>query len=258
MKRIVIVFLFLALAGPAFAFDHSYKNWNQVLGEFVVTQGTQSRVKYRALKKSPAKLEAFVKEVAKVTPEEFAAFSKEQQTAFLLNAYNALVVKLVYPEIYGIDEIGDITGLLSSPFSQNFFTLLGEESDLNDIVALLRKDRPDPRIHFALCNSGRSSASLRAEAYIAERLDAQLEDQTRNFINDRNRVSFVSGRPPRLFVSNIFETYRTDFPAEEEAFRDFILKYLVLDDDEVRDKIRKKTTYLVYGRENSTLNRAQE
>ena len=240
------------------AFDHQYKNWNQVLGEYVVTQGPQTRVKYRALKKNPAKLEAFLKEASDVTKEDFSNFTREQQISFLVNYYNALVVKLIYPEIYGIDEIDDIGGIFSDPFARNFFTLFGEETELKSIMEQLRTDFNEPRVHFALCNSARSGASLRGEAYVAEQLEAQLEDQARNYINDRNKVAFQSGRPARLFISSVFEEFRTDFAPDEAGLRAFILRYLSLDDDEVRDQIQRKTTFLVYGRQNWSLNRAQE
>ena len=51
---------------------------------------------------------------------------------------------------------------------------------------------------------------LREEAYVAERLGAQLDQQTRRFLSDRTRNRFDSARG-RLEVSKIFDWYGEDF-----------------------------------------------
>ncbi|MNC86755.1 hypothetical protein D3C83_24300 [compost metagenome] len=51
---------------------------------------------------------------------------------------------------------------------------------------------------------------LREEAYVATRLEAQLEEQARRFLSDRtrNRYNAESGR---LEVSRIFDWYKEDW-----------------------------------------------
>jgi hypothetical protein len=51
---------------------------------------------------------------------------------------------------------------------------------------------------------------LREEAYVADRLEAQLEEQTRRFLSDatRNRYNEQSGR---LEVSKIFDWFKEDW-----------------------------------------------
>lgn len=51
---------------------------------------------------------------------------------------------------------------------------------------------------------------LRAEAYVAPRLDAQLEDQTVRFLSDRSRNRYDPQRGV-LEVSMLFDWYRKDF-----------------------------------------------
>lgn len=52
--------------------------------------------------------------------------------------------------------------------------------------------------------------ALREEPFLAQRLDAQLEDQTIRFLKDRNR-NYYEGESERLFVSPLFDWYAGDF-----------------------------------------------
>jgi hypothetical protein len=72
---------------------------------------------------------------------------------------------------------------------------------------------------------------LREEAYAGERLDAQLEEQTRRFLSDRSRNRFVDGR---LAVSKIFEWYRKDFASGYRGIRS-VEQFLARHDDLLAD-----------------------
>ena len=64
----------------------------------------------------------------------------------------------------------------------------------------------DPRIHFAVNCASIGCPALRNEAYVADRLDAQLEDQTKRFLSDRSRNRYVP-ESNTLEVSKIFDWY---------------------------------------------------
>ena len=51
---------------------------------------------------------------------------------------------------------------------------------------------------------------LREEAYVGERLDAQLEDQTRRFLSDKSRNRY-NPKTGKLEVSRIFDWYQEDW-----------------------------------------------
>jgi len=60
---------------------------------------------------------------------------------------------------------------------------------------------------------------------VADRLDAQLEDQTREFLRDRSRSGWRDGR---LHVSPIFKWHREDFETEwrgSDSLADFLARY---------------------------------
>ena len=68
----------------------------------------------------------------------------------------------------------------------------------------------EPRIHFALNCASIGCPMLRNEAYVAQRLDAQLEDAMRRFLSDRERNRF-DAEQGTLLISKIFDWYEEDF-----------------------------------------------
>jgi hypothetical protein len=66
----------------------------------------------------------------------------------------------------------------------------------------------EPRIHAAVNCGAIGCPALRPQAFVAPRLDAQLDDAMRRFLSDRTRNRVAGGR---LEVNAIFRWYRTDF-----------------------------------------------
>ena len=62
---------------------------------------------------------------------------------------------------------------------------------------------------------------LRAEAYTAEKLDLQLDEQTRIFLNDRSRNKISS---QQVEISKIFSWFEGDFK-EGQSLIQFLNKY---------------------------------
>ena len=110
-------------------------------------------------------------------------------------------------------SIKDLGSLLSSPWKPKWVPLFGEKLSLDDIEhAMLRKRGrfDDPRVHFAVNCASIGCPALREEAFNADRLDAQLDQQTTRFMSDRtrNRCNVQRGR---LEVSKIFDWFSEDF-----------------------------------------------
>lgn len=77
---------------------------------------------------------------------------------------------------------------------------------------MLRKrgDYDDPRVHFAVNCASIGCPALREEAFVANRLDAQMDEQTLRFMSDRTRNRYNAQRG-RLELSKIFDWYGEDF-----------------------------------------------
>ena len=206
----------LVATGASAAFDHSHAAWDALLKKHVkvIDGGKASQVRYADFAKDRPALKAYLGEVSKVTPAEFGAWPKAERMAFLVNAYNAYTVELIltkYPDLKSIRDLGNI--VFNSPWKQKFFTLFGEPWWLDRIEhETLRKPGAydEPRVHYAVNCASVGCPSLREEAFVAPRLEAQLEEQARRFLSDRsrNRLNPANGK---LEVSEIFKWFKEDW-----------------------------------------------
>ncbi|PKO72209.1 MAG: DUF547 domain-containing protein [Betaproteobacteria bacterium HGW-Betaproteobacteria-14] len=209
-------------AAPARAFDHGHAAWSALLARHVAvaTDGNASAVRYAALQAERPALQAYLDSLSAVAESEYAGWTKPQRLAFLINAYNAFTVELVLTKYPALESIRELGGLFQSPWKKRFFTLLGRPRSLDDVEhGMIRA--PDafdePRIHVALVCASVGCPMLRPEAYVAARLEAQLEDGMRRFLSDasRNRFEAADGR---LRVSKLFDWYGKDFERGHAGF----------------------------------------
>ena len=123
-------------SGAALAqFDHAHAAWGALLARHVVLLdgGRASEVRYAGLVRERPALTAYLGTLSKVAENEFRGWSKAQQMAFLINAYNAFTVEKVltrYPNLKSIRDFGTVFG---NPWKDRFFTLLGRESSLDEV-----------------------------------------------------------------------------------------------------------------------------
>jgi hypothetical protein len=168
-----------------------------------------------------------------VKEQEFNSWSRSQRMAFLINAYNAFTVQLIVDN-YPVDSIKDIGGVFDNRWKRKFFNLLGQPSYLDQIEhEMLRKPGAynEPRVHFAVNCASVGCPMLREEAYVAERLEAQLAQQAERFLSDRSRNRAQGGK---LEVSRIFDWFKEDFAPREQ----FFAKYAkLLSDDPAQQKL---------------------
>jgi len=211
-----------AVTASAQGFDHAHKAWTALLAKHVVliAQGKASQLDYAGMAKDRAALKAYLQTLSAVPEPEFKGWSKPQRMAFLINAYNAFAVEKIltrYPDIGSIWDFGKIFG---NPFKDAFFTLFGRAYTLDAIEhETLRKPGAydEPRVHFAVNCASIGCPMLREEAYVAERLDAQLEEQARRFLADRSRNRYDAAEG-RLEVSKIFDWFKEDWQSGTRGF----------------------------------------
>ncbi len=212
MRKALLSIVLLLLSASAWAqWDHGHAAWDGLLKKHVrwLPDQKQSRVDYDGLKADRAALKQVLAAMSAVTRAEFDRWSREQQMAFLVNAYNAFTVELILTRWPDLKSIKDLGSLLQSPWKKKFFVLLGEERHLDWIEhEQLRPRYQDPRVHAAVNCASIGCPALRNEAFVATRLDAQLEDGMQRFMSDRTRNRVAGGR---LEVSLIFKWFREDF-----------------------------------------------
>ena len=231
--------------------DHSYAAWGALLAKHVkwLPDNKQSRVNYKGFAADRNDLKKVLAEWSAVTPAAFAGFSREQQMAFLINAYNGFTVELIltrYPDLKSIKDLGSV---LQSPWKKKFFSLLGEEHHLDWVEhEQLRPRYNDPRVHAAVNCASIGCPALRTDAFTAAKLDAQLDDGMQRFMADRTRNRYADGK---LQVSSIFKWFREDFEKGHKGFNkveDVMARYAdqLADAPGDREKIKDKNVAITY------------
>jgi hypothetical protein len=220
--RTMLAMIVMALAPVAMALDHTHKAWEDLLGKHVryVQAGNASRVDYAGFQRDRAALKAVLDAYQKVTRVEFDGWSKPQQQAFLYNAYNAFTIEKVLTRYPGLKSIRDFGTVFGNPWKDKFFTLFGQPSHLDQIEhEILRRDGAydDPRVHVAVVCASIGCPMLRNEAFVPERLEAQLDDAMRRFLSDRTRNRY-NREAKRLEVSRIFDWYGKDFERGHKGY----------------------------------------
>ena len=212
--KTTISLFFIVVAHSALAVDSiSHERWDSLTKQHVISinNGASSEVDYQGLLPKRAELKQYLSDLGAVSQQTFDSWEKNDQLAFLLNAYNAWTVELILTKYPDLDSIKDLGAFFQSPWKKSFIPLLGKTRSLDDIEHKLIRgsDRyNDPRIHFAANCASIGCPALRAEAFIGKRLDSQLDDSTRSFLSDKSRNRLRKGD---LEVSSIFKWYEGDF-----------------------------------------------
>jgi hypothetical protein len=174
--------------------------------------------------------------------------TREQQLAFWINLYNALVIDAVITfevrksvtermaglaffrwaayevggQRYSCDDIE--SGILRNNAGNPF--IFGPQFRAGDPRLRWLVKPLDPRIHFALNCASRSCPPI--GVYAAPHIDAQLDMATRNFVHADTEIDKATNT---LTVSSIYNWYKDDFGGSEGTVR-FVQQYLP--DDERR------------------------
>jgi hypothetical protein len=219
-------------------FDHSHALYGKVLDAFVA----DGWVDYAGLQRDPADLNAYLDRLASVSSEEFTGWSEPERLAFLINLYNAATLELIIDH-YPVKSIKKIWPPWKSPWKQEVVRLFGEKVTLDHVEhGLIRKNYKEPRIHFALVCAAISCPPLRKEPYTPERLDEQLTDEGRNFLNtpDKNRVDLANRT---AYLSKIFKWFSGDFEENAGSILAFVRPYFP---EEISKKIDEGTFRVEY------------
>lgn len=202
-------------AGAETAFDHTHARFDRLLRDHV----HDGRVDYGALHARPADLEAYVAAIGRVDAATLAHFSREQQIAYWINAYNAFTLEAIvdhYPlqrrGIRGLAFPANSIWQIPGVWKELRRRAGGSDLSLDDIEhGILRPQYAEPRVHFALVCASVSCPDLRAEAYRADRLEQQLEDQARRFIGNAAKGVRIDHAARVIHLSSIFKWFGEDF-----------------------------------------------
>ena len=202
MKKIFLLILVLGVSSiqtiQAQSTDTFFKDADAFFKKYV----SNGKVDYKAIKNNPASLESLIGQAETIS---VSTSSPKTYQSFWINAYNLSVIK-------GIVEKYPVKGPLAINgfFDKTKHKVGGTSITLNDIEnKLLRAKFPnEARFHFSLVCAGLGCPPIISEAYVPNKLEAQLQRQTVLALNNPN---FIRVKGKKVQVSKIFEWYEKDF-----------------------------------------------
>ncbi|UCE50056.1 MAG: DUF547 domain-containing protein [Phycisphaerales bacterium] len=200
-----------------------FSDYDAVLKKFV---NEKAMVNYGKLKAQRQQLDAFVASLGKLPRSTYEKWSQKHKIAFWLNAYNALTLKAIidnYPiksswlksRIWPKNSIRQISGV----WKELKFKVMTSNVTLWQIEhEILRKKFDEPRIHMAMVCAAMGCPPLRGEPYEGDKLDEQLDDQTRRFLGNPAKFKIDSSKD-FLNLSEIFKWFAEDFVSKHSPKR---------------------------------------
>lgn len=181
----------------------------------------------------------FDRYIADLARADLADTSKAERLGFYINAYNALAIR----GILGGSSPSTLLGRYGF-FVRDRYRVAGREMNLLTLERKVLIPMGEPRIHFAIVCASASCPKLSARAYDADRLEAQLEEAARRFVNDpvRNRFDVALGRAE---LSPVFDWYRDEFAASAGSLEAFVARYV--DDAQVATRLRAGELEIDFG-----------
>jgi len=199
----------------------SHEQFNKLLKNHV----KGGKVNYAGFQKDSIQFSQYL-DLLRDNPPNKTHWSKNETLAYWINAYNAFTIQLILDH-YPLKSIKDIGSKIQIPFVNTpwdikFIDIAGEKYDLNNIEHnILRKNFNEPRIHFAIVCASYSCPNLRREAYQGDKLDIQLTNQVKEFLNDSTKNRITKGQ---INISKIFSWFKGDF-TKLGSLIDFLNKY---------------------------------
>jgi hypothetical protein len=181
--------------------DHSV--WDNLLKKHV---GKDGLVDYKGFQLDQPGLRSYLDMLSKTQPTE--NWSVEELLAYYINTYNAYTVQLILDN-YPVKSIKDI----NASWTRGIVPVGSKNLSLGGIENGILRKMNEPRIHFAINCASYSCPKLLNEAFTASKMEEQLEQVTKEFINsDKNEINASN---PRL--SSIFDWYKKDFVVNGEV-----------------------------------------
>ena len=184
-----------------------------ILSNFVNDKGM---VDYKTLKRKKPQLKQLLDEFAKLDPNKYSSWPKEDKIAFWINAYNIKTLKIIVDN-YPI-ESSRILRIFWHPNSirhidrnigginRQKFIVMDEEFTLAEVERrFFRKEFDEPRVFFATSHASLSSPPLRNEPYYGHKLIQQLNDQAKRFLSSP-QGSRIDREKQTVYLSAIFQS----------------------------------------------------
>ena len=226
-KQIIIILTILIASIQAVSAANFFTSADQFFSKYV----KNGEVNYSEIKSNASDLKNLLSQIASY---DLKSADANTQKAFMINAYNILAIKGIihkYP-VKGPMNVNNF-------FDNKAYTVAGEKMSLNSLEkGKLYPFANDPRLHFVLVCAAQSCPKLASFAYTSDKLEQQIESQTKLVLNDPEFIRKVKNK---LQISEIFNWYQGDFTKTGKSVLEYINGYL-------NEKVpaHTKTSYYTY------------
>jgi hypothetical protein len=195
-----LVFAQPPATAPADSFHHR-------LDQILDVDVRDGLVYYRTLKGDRSRLDQYVASL-NVPAASFEKWTREQQMAFWVDAYNAFVLETVINHYPLRGTIHDIPGA----FGKTLWHAAGRAVTLDQIENTILPPFKDPRLYLALGHGTMGGGRLRSEAYTADRLEKQLAAVRSEFVTS-DHLWHVDEMANQITVTQVVSWHEQDFVA---------------------------------------------
>ena len=222
-KMCVVFGALAALSAPsAFAFDFS--SWDGLLKRYVAPKTINGvklqAVDYKKLGKDQA-YSTLIKDLEQASLSDLQ--TRKEKLTFWINVYNIMAAKMVLDH-YPVESIKDAGSLFTAVWKKEVGVVAGKTRTLNEIEHAILRKMGEPRIHVAIVCASVSCPDLRGEAYTADKLDDQLNDQLKLFLVNTGKGLHVDAKKGHVYLSSIFKWFKEDFDPKG-GVRKFLAPY---------------------------------
>ncbi|SDE57685.1 DUF547 domain-containing protein [Kordiimonas lacus] len=230
------------------ALSISYADWDAVLKQTVMDTGRSDRKPASRVKTAPASrltktnpnptrleanrvffhalgednkayIAAIVDSLSRVPDSvPLREFSPNEQLAYWLNLHNATAYSLIadeYPE-------SNLKGFHKDNWHRKVLTVAGKRWSLADIEVYIVNRWQDPRVLYGFYQGTIGGPNLRREAYTAQNVWANLEDNAREFINSLRGIQLWDGGAR---VSTLYADYAILFPDFDRQLKAHLMRF---------------------------------
>lgn len=201
-------------ANPIGSGEFSHQLFGQVLAAYV----KDGSVDYPAVQ-GDGRLPAYVALLDRVDPSMLPA--RNERLAFWINAYNAFAIQGILDGYSPMTYLGRYRYFIGKDYRVG-----GAAINLYDLERqVLITQFHEPLVHFAIVCASRSCPKLQSWSYEPDRLEQQLEQVARAFLNDPSRNRFDPMKKVAS-ISMIFKWFEEDFQRAAGSVSSYLARYV--------------------------------
>lgn len=215
MKNLILPIFFIL--GCQYGFTNNVDKFFVEANQFLKEHVKNGYINYQAIHEDPAALNNLTDKISKINPDQL---SGDSEKAFLINAYNILVIKQIISH-YPVQSPMAVEG-----FFNNIKHQVGTKKVTLDELekGILLKKYPDSRVHFAVVCAAKGCPKIPDFAFQPQQLDQQLQKVTSSALSDPEFIR-VDEEKGRAYLSKIFEWYAQDFTKENASLVSYINQF---------------------------------